>query len=128
MRTWSATSSPNFPSFLKMPSPSPRTYGLNSLPSSTLKEIDGIVRQFTDAEPVIFGSWAQGRAQKFSDIDLCLMGPDRLPLVTLGGLKEAFIESNIPYIIDVSDYHRMPADFQAAVQTDGVPLRSLIGA
>ena len=107
---------------------SARSYGLDSLPPSTLTDIDGIVRQFTEAEPVIFGSWAQGRAQKFSDIDLCLMGPDRLPLVTLGGLKEAFIESNIPYIVDVSDYHRMPADFQAAVRSDGVPLRSLLGA
>jgi hypothetical protein len=34
---------------------------------------------------------------------------------SLAGLKEAFKESDIPFLIDISDFNLLPADFQKEI-------------
>lgn len=82
-----------------------------------------LVRGETQAPAYIFGSRVNGRARKFSDIDVCLVG---VPAALLGRLQELAEESKIPYILDFSEYSRLPLNFREAVDREGVPIDELV--
>jgi len=44
-----------------------------------------------------FGSRVTGKARRYSDLDLVVMGDRPLPSLTLHALKEAFEESDLPF-------------------------------
>jgi predicted nucleotidyltransferase len=92
------------------------------LTPAQIELIVGIVRTYTDAEILLFGSRATGRARRYSDVDLCLRLPEKLPFRALAMIRGDLEESNLPYIVDVADYHRMTAAFQRAVDRDGIVL------
>jgi len=63
-------------------------------------------------EAILFGSRVDGTNQKFSDIDLCLKGQKQIEGYELQEIKEAFDESNLPYTIDLVDYHTLSSSFK----------------
>ncbi|MDR0727315.1 MAG: nucleotidyltransferase domain-containing protein [Puniceicoccales bacterium] len=63
----------------------------------------------------VFGSRATGKARKFSDLDLAIDYPDGIPENTLLALKDDFEESNFPYFVDITDYHRCDRPFQEII-------------
>ncbi|MDR1290924.1 MAG: nucleotidyltransferase domain-containing protein [Planctomycetaceae bacterium] len=67
--------------------------------------LDIIVNLASDCEVRVFGSRFKGTAKKYSDIDLVIVGKEKLGLKRLGELKEAFDESDLPYRVDILDYH-----------------------
>ncbi len=67
---------------------------------------------FPKAKILAFGSRVTGTPKKYSDIDLCLNNQEPLELSQLAFLKEALEESDLPYIVDISDYHRITDDFR----------------
>lgn len=81
-----------------------------------------LVRGETQAPAYIFGSRVNGRARKFSDIDVCLVG---VSAALLGRLQELAEESKIPYVVDFSEYSRLPINFREAVDREGVPIDEL---
>jgi predicted nucleotidyltransferase len=69
-------------------------------------------------QPVIFGSRAQGRGHRFSDIDLGFVGDEPLPAALQTRLGDALDESDIPYVVDIVDLTTAQPEFkQVAEQT-----------
>ena len=71
---------------------------------------------------LIFGSRTTGKARKYSDIDLALVGPTSVPFRMRGLLAEALEESNLPYTVDIVDFLTASERMKQAIQQDGVEL------
>ncbi|NUQ82280.1 MAG: nucleotidyltransferase domain-containing protein [Bacteroidetes bacterium] len=59
----------------------------------------------------LFGSRVTGHANQFSDYDIGVIGPERIPITILGDLKEQLDESIIPCFFDVVDFSRVSERF-----------------
>ena len=59
-----------------------------------------------------FGSRLQGVARRYSDLDLAVVGRERLDWRTLEALKDAFSESDLRFRVDVVDWHAISPEFQ----------------
>ena len=53
----------------------------------------------------VFGSRATGRARRYSDVDLAIDAGRRLTLDEIAALAEAFSDSDLPYQVDLVDWH-----------------------
>lgn len=71
--------------------------------------------QVPDCEVRAFGSRVSGRAKPYSDLDLALLGPGRLPLERLAALREAFAESELPIRVDLVDWQALSENFRAII-------------
>lgn len=70
----------------------------------------------------VFGSRAKWTAKPHSDLDLALKSKEPLPRSVLGDLAEAFSESDLPFRVDVVDWHTVTPTFQAVIDRDGLSL------
>jgi type I restriction enzyme S subunit len=70
----------------------------------------------------IYGSRARGTARRYSDLDLMIMDGEPVALGTLGDLKEAFVESDLPFKVDVSEWRALSTAFRDAVMADLVAI------
>lgn len=75
----------------------------------------------------VFGSRAKWTAKPHSDLDLALKGKEPLPRSVLGDLAEAFSESDLPFRVDIVDWHNVAPSFQAVIDRDGVRLTVPLG-
>jgi len=57
-----------------------------------------------DCEVRAFGSRVTGQAWRFSDLDLALVADHPIPWDRLDTLKDAFSESDLPFLVDVIDW------------------------
>lgn len=73
-----------------------------------------------------FGSRAQETARATSDLDLCVDNHQALSFETLAALRDAFAESNVPYKVDVVDWHSVDPAFQALIQKKRVVIQESI--
>lgn len=67
-------------------------------------------------EARIFGSRHRGTAKAYSDLDLVIVGENRLGWKQIADLREAFEESNLPFRIDVLDWHAISPEFQKIIK------------
>jgi len=82
-----------------------------------LAEIQRILsEQAPDCEVRAFGSRIEGNADKYSDLDLVLIGNERLNWRKIESLKDAFAASDLPMIIDVIDWHTLSDEFKAVIE------------
>ncbi len=58
-----------------------------------------------NAKAWVFGSRATGRASRYSDLDLAIDAGRRLTLDKTARLAEAFSDSDLPYRVDLVDWH-----------------------
>lgn len=65
-----------------------------------------------------FGSRVNGNPKPFSDLDLALIGHQVIPLDTRANLAEAFSESDLPWKVDLVDWHSISPQFQKIIQTN----------
>lgn len=91
-----------------------------NLTEQQLAVILEIVKKKTSARVVLFGSRVVGGSLPNSDLDLCLKSEKQLPLGVIEDLKELFRESSLPFVVDVSDYSRLPERYQRDVDQYGV--------
>jgi predicted nucleotidyltransferase len=70
------------------------------------------------AEVWAYGSRVKGSAHDGSDLDLVILTPDRqkLPIDTLMKLKEKIRESNIPILVELFDWARLPESFHKNIE------------
>ena len=68
----------------------------------------------------VFGSRAKNSAHKFSDLDLCVMEDVADNIVF--NLEEEFRESNLPFKVELIQWHKISKDFQQKIQKDLVAL------
>lgn len=67
-----------------------------------------------------FGSRAKWLTKENSDLDLCIVGETPLSFTTLGLLKEAFEESDLPWKVDVVDWATTSESFRKIIERDKV--------
>jgi predicted nucleotidyltransferase len=65
-----------------------------------------------------FGSRHKGTHRKHSDLDLAVVGNGRQSLSVLGNLKEAFMDSILPFRVEVLDYHALEPSFQKIIDAE----------
>lgn len=70
------------------------------------------------AEVWAYGSRVKGTAHDGSDLDLVIVTRDgkKLPLETLTFLQEKIRESNIPILVDLFDWARLPESFHTNIE------------
>lgn len=74
-----------------------------------------------------FGSRVRGGAGPWADLDLCVRGPAPLPWAQLETLREDLADSDLPFVVDLLDWHRLDPAIQAEIQACSVVL-DLAGA
>ncbi|HAT72137.1 MAG TPA: nucleotidyltransferase domain-containing protein [Elusimicrobia bacterium] len=62
-----------------------------------------------------FGSRVNGSPKNYSDLDLALVGAAKLDSAVIGNLREAFEESDIPFRVDIIDWHSISKEFQTII-------------
>lgn len=62
-----------------------------------------------------FGSRVGGSPKAYSDLDLALVGPAKLEPSVMESLREAFEESDIPFRVDILDWHAISEEFQKVI-------------
>ncbi len=69
------------------------------------------------AEVWAFGSRVSGGSHPGSDLDLVIRNPKNLETAEQGlaALKAAFSESDLPFLVDVIDWARLPESFQREI-------------
>jgi predicted nucleotidyltransferase len=89
------------------------------LPERYLDEVRALLgRHVPDHEVWAYGSRVTGGAFDASDLDLVVRHPAdlRLPCAALSDLRDAFVESNLPIRVDVTDWARIPEAFQREIE------------
>ena len=64
-----------------------------------------------------YGSRVKGNFEKTSDLDILIKGKEQMPFMTLQTLKSIFDVSNLPYVVNFSDYHLISKDFYESIKT-----------
>jgi predicted nucleotidyltransferase len=80
----------------------------------TIKEI--LKRHVPDYEVRAFGSRFTWTAKDYSDLDLAIVGPEKLLLKELSALKTAFKESDLSFRVDVLDWRAISPEFQKVIE------------
>ena len=65
-----------------------------------------------------YGSRVNGKGHDASDLDLVLRNPLHLqqPIDTLSQIKQSFIDSNLPFLVDVMDWACLPESYQEEIK------------
>ena len=66
-----------------------------------------------------FGSRAAGTAWAYSDLDLAIAGEEPLDSARRAALHEAFVESDLPWKVDLVDWVSVGDRFRQAVEARG---------
>ncbi|NOT58416.1 MAG: hypothetical protein HOP18_27795, partial [Deltaproteobacteria bacterium] len=72
--------------------------------------------QVPECEVRAFGSRVTWTAKDYSDLDLAVVGDRALDSDALRRLKEAFEESDLPFRVDVLDWHAISPAFQKVIE------------
>lgn len=65
-----------------------------------------------------YGSRVKGTFSKTSDLDILIKGKEEISLKELVQLKEKFDESNLPYIVNFTDYNNIDKNFYNLIKND----------
>ena len=83
------------------------------------KIVSLIAALMPDVKIYLFGSRARQTHSEWSDIDLALDAGHVLPNVKVDEVKSVLEATNMPYKVDVLDFHSVSADMQASIKRDG---------
>lgn len=75
-----------------------------------------------ETEVIAYGSRVSGTAHEGSDLDLVARNPHNplVPVANLGEVRDAFSESNLPILVDIQDWARIPDSFREEIERTGV--------
>lgn len=68
-----------------------------------------------------YGSRVKGTYEKTSDLDVLIKGKAEMPLAILQEIKEEFDDSDLPYIVNFSDYYKLDSSFYERIKPDLIP-------
>lgn len=100
------------------------------LPPRYLAMVAQLLQQHVpDAEVWAYGSRVAGDSYDASDLDLVVRNPGDLheSIARVALLKEAFVESDLPIIVQVVDWARIPEDFRHEIEAGHVVLQRASG-
>ena len=75
-----------------------------------------------ETEAWVFGSRVTGRARRYSDLDLAIDAGRPLTWDELARLADAFRESDLPFRVDLVDWHGIGEGFRQVIAAKRVPL------
>ena len=82
-----------------------------------LEEVKHIlIEHATDCEVRAFGSRVNGQAIKYSDLDLVLVGKEKLDWRLVEKIKDAFADSNLPFMVDIIDWTATKENFRRIIR------------
>lgn len=85
--------------------------------SSDLQTVKNILKKYLSQYPVwAFGSRVNGNAKPFSDLDIVVINDEPLNIELYTKLKQAFSDSDIPFLVDIVDWYSTSANFKAIIQ------------
>ena len=97
------------------------------VPPQSLAIIRNIIKKHIPRYEVrAFGSRTLGMTKPYSDLDLALLGPGQMAASTLAALQEDFQESDLPFRVDLVDWHALSPEFQAVIAKHYEILQSAI--
>ena len=78
----------------------------------------------SDVEVWAYGSRVSGDCHSGSDLDLVLRAPqlNKIPVEKMSALREVFTESNIPFLVELRDWARLPDSFKKEIESHYVAL------
>jgi predicted nucleotidyltransferase len=79
----------------------------------TIKRI--LAKYAGDCEVRAFGSRISGTAREYSDLDVAIIGKNKIKRRVKMLLREAFEESDLPFRVDVIDYIAISDAFRAII-------------
>lgn len=84
-----------------------------------------IADHLPDAEVLAYGSRVNGTSHDGSDLDLVARNPadPSQPLPGIARLKDAFSDSDLPILVDLADWARIPESFRKEILGSGAFLR-----
>ena len=65
-----------------------------------------------------YGSRARGNFEPVSDLDILIQGKGEIPLNTINQIESRFDTSDLPFVVNLSDYAGMDKDFFKTIQKD----------
>ena len=81
--------------------------------------LKNILRSFVPyCEVRVFGSRVNGTNRDYSDLDLAIIGEGIMDNRSLWKLKNAFMESRLPFRVDVLDYNAASENFRKIIDGD----------
>ena len=95
------------------------------LPRRYREQIEALLREHVPGVEVwAYGSRVNGQSHEASDLDLVLRGPDlkRISSGQLTDLTEALEQSNVPIIVQIHDWARLPESFHREIEQEYVVL------
>lgn len=72
----------------------------------------------------MFGSRARGTPKPYSDLDLVIMGETPVSMATLGQLREAFADADLPWRVDLVDWATTSPEFRIHIDHHSIPLKA----
>ncbi|MBI4633808.1 MAG: nucleotidyltransferase domain-containing protein [Deltaproteobacteria bacterium] len=82
-----------------------------------LAEVKRILQEYAPGcEVRVFGSRLNRTAGKNSDLDLVLVGKGLLDWHMLEVIKDAFATSDLPFMVDVLDWHALSKSFREIIE------------
>ncbi|GHV21311.1 hypothetical protein AGMMS49959_10220 [Planctomycetales bacterium] len=69
-----------------------------------------------ECEARAFGSRYKRTPKTYSDLDLALCGKEKMTTAQWGNVKYAFAESDLPFRVDVLDWHDLSKEFRAVIE------------
>ncbi|MEZ7891409.1 MAG: nucleotidyltransferase domain-containing protein [Candidatus Wallbacteria bacterium] len=77
--------------------------------------LDILARFIPECEVRVFGSRCKGKAKKYSDLDLAIVGKEKIDTNKIIEIKDAFEESDLPYRVDVLDWNAISENFKKII-------------
>jgi predicted nucleotidyltransferase len=99
------------------------TLGIALSPEHRRIVLDLLARHLPHGANVwVFGSRARGQPRRYSDLDLAIDAGRPLTPDEAAMLREAFEESDLPWRVDIVDWHSIDDRFRRAITPQMLPL------
>jgi predicted nucleotidyltransferase len=79
--------------------------------------LDILARRAPGREVRAFGSRVSGKSKPYSDLDLAVLGDEKMSIREAGLLREAFEDSDLPFRVDVLDWRAIPESFRKVIES-----------
>ena len=96
------------------------------LPIKYKKQILQLFKKHSpDLEVWAYGSRVSGDCHSASDLDLVLRAPqlNEIALAKMTELREAFTDSNIPFLVELRDWAEIPDSFKKEIESSYIVLK-----
>ncbi|MER2493237.1 nucleotidyltransferase family protein [Catenovulum sediminis] len=82
--------------------------------------IEQIIKQSLpdNVQVYVFGSRTKNQNRQYSDLDIVLKCDKKVSPELLINLKEEFMESDLPFRVDITDWHRLSESFKPCIEKD----------